>query len=304
VGLSDKMQVVLLLCFAAVGFAQCPADPLTPGRHSQSMRSAIGGNVREYNIHIPRGYTNREELPLLITMHGYTDSPRGIEAYSGFSDYADSLNFVVVYPQGLDASWNAGRCCGTSASRGVHDFEWIGEEIIDDIAQYACIDRSRVYASGMSNGCMMSEGLACKYPDVFDGIACHSGCISLNGGNSECDRDFGATGSVSVFEVHGTQDNLVPVDGNIYCAGVYDTEEAWSDRLDCGTKTTYFEEGVYSCERYNNCKNGEQLEQCIQRGGYHTWFDDRDFSSSEFILQFCGLMPRASRNETVITLTR
>jgi len=290
---------VCCLLFGLLAQAQCPPGADRPGKHSYTM--SFDGERRQYNLIVPTGYTNTQALPLIIVMHGYTDSPNGIERYSGFTDYAQEYGYLVVYPQGLDASWNAGRCCGTSSSRNVMDFEWIGEAIVDDIATHACVDRDRVYASGMSNGCMMSEGLACQYPDVFAAVGCHSGCMSISGGNSACDRDFGATSRIGVLEVHGTSDTLVPMDGNFYCDAVLETEEAWADRNGCGIATEYFSSGIYSCERRSGCTNGGAVEQCLARGERHTWFDDRDFSSTEFMLTFFGIMDRHEiGNNTVV----
>ena len=75
---------------------------------------------------------------------------------------ADSSKFVVAYPDGVNRAWNVngGGCCGRPAREGIDDVGFITAAVAD-IATNVSIDASRVYATGMSNGGMMSYTLAC-----------------------------------------------------------------------------------------------------------------------------------------------
>jgi len=267
--------------------AQCPGNPLGDGDHEIEVR--YDGRTRVYTVHVSRGIPSNQAMPLIVAMHGYTDSPGGIELYSGFSRRADELrNYIVVYPQGEYASWNAGKCCGTAMSLDIDDFGFI-RFLIGDIQNRVCIDPKRVYVTGMSNGCFMSQGLVCKAPDLIAASGCHSGGEILT---TNCDREFETFNkTVNVLEIHGTSDSLVPYDGNILFPSVEDNFAAHVKRMGCttGPRTTY-DQGVYSCEHFTNCVGGVTVEQCTARGRGHTWFSDRDFDSTDYLLTFFGLL--------------
>jgi poly(3-hydroxybutyrate) depolymerase len=58
------------------------------------------GRSRAYFVHLPPGYTGKQALPLVLVLHGATESPEAVEKLSGISVKADKENFIVVYPRG------------------------------------------------------------------------------------------------------------------------------------------------------------------------------------------------------------
>ncbi len=92
-------------------------------------------------------------------MHGGGGSAENIENVTGFSSEADKEGFIVVYPEGVDGSWNSGYCCGSALNMQVDDVGFI-LKIIGDVESSHNIDKNRIYATGFSNGAMMSYTLA------------------------------------------------------------------------------------------------------------------------------------------------
>lgn len=84
--------------------------------HSYAQYDSIPYNSynRTYLVHLPTGYTGTADLPLIIAMHGGFGNAYNMEAQSQLSLKADSENFIVVYPEGVEggilniSSWNAG----------------------------------------------------------------------------------------------------------------------------------------------------------------------------------------------------
>ena len=66
-----------------------------------------------------------------------------------------------------------------------------------------CIDPSRVYAAGMSNGGAFASGLACDSARTFGAIASVSGLAPCRSGGP----------AVPVIAFHGTADPIYPYDG-------------------------------------------------------------------------------------------
>jgi polyhydroxybutyrate depolymerase len=65
-----------------------------------------------------------------------------------------------LYPDGVDASFNAGMCCGT-AMTGVDDVA-AALAMADDVADLVPLDDSRLYVTGFSNVAAMTYRIACE----------------------------------------------------------------------------------------------------------------------------------------------
>ena len=78
------------------------------------------GYYRCWYIHVPKSLNG--PVPLLLDMHGFGGNAEGQKRLTGFDLLADTEGFIVVWPQGMNASWNAGPgCCGHSVTDGVDD---------------------------------------------------------------------------------------------------------------------------------------------------------------------------------------
>jgi polyhydroxybutyrate depolymerase len=143
---------------------------------------------------------------------------------------ADSAKFLVAYPDGLGNAWNVDgeTCCGRPGREGVDDVGFI-RAVVADIARNIGIDPARVYATGMSNGGIMSYTLACT-TDVFAAIGPVAG-VQLNACRSPR--------PASVIHIHGTADHLVPYGGGpgfsvINGPPIPDVNAFWRNVDQCG----------------------------------------------------------------------
>ena len=118
-------------------------------------------------LHLP-AHTPPGRYPLVVVLHGGTGSPASAERDFGFDALADREGFAVVYPFGLDGHWNDGRV-GNDA-RDVDDVAYISG-LIDQLADAYPIDRERVFATGYSNGGLMSYRLGCELASKLAAIA-------------------------------------------------------------------------------------------------------------------------------------
>ncbi len=113
----------------------------------------FGGLERSYLIYIPTDASsdNSREWPLILNYHGNPSDAEEHATYTLMANTAELRGFIVVFPEGYENSWNAGECCAGAADAGIDDIGFT-LAILDDVKSKACIDESRTWAAGWSNG--------------------------------------------------------------------------------------------------------------------------------------------------------
>ena len=245
----------------------------TPGDTSGTLE--IGGRTRTYTVHIPPGYDGKTAAPLVLVLHGATQSSRGAERMSGMSEKADKEGFLVVYPEGTGRikdipTWNSGACCGYAMENKVDDIAFLST-LIDKLGQNYAIDSKRVFATGISNGGMMSYRLGCDLADKVAAIAPVEGAQDIPCHSSQ---------PVSVLVFHGTDDHLVPFNGGStpFQMGskrsdtpVADTITFWAKEDGCSEGPVHEETSVLHTDKYFGCRNGTTVDLYAIQGGHHAW---------------------------------
>lgn len=196
------VAVMALVALALTGGCRC--------RSTSDRRETLsyGGIEREYVVHLPHGDEPEAPAPLVLALHGGSGTARGMARVTGFDEVADREGFIVVYPEGLDRQWNDGRVIVDHGPRlGIDDVGFL-VAVVERVAVAHVVDRRRVYATGISNGAMMSLRLAVERPDVFTAVAGVAGAVSevLASGRPPA-------APVPVMLVNGTEDTLVPFAG-------------------------------------------------------------------------------------------
>jgi len=228
------------------------------------------GLRRTYLLHVPKDYNPDTPTPVVLVLHGGFGSGGQARGAYGFDVIADKETFLVVYPDGIGfiRTWNAGTCCGPAAKNGADDVGFI-TALVDEVAREVNVDRKRVYATGMSNGAMLSHRLACEKADVFAAVAPVSGTLSVEG----CTPSR----PVPIFQVYGSQDKHVPLEGQRECGfgdvdpqPAVDTARTWRTANACsGPVGVFSDENHVRCETGGTC--GAETVMCVVDGGGHDW---------------------------------
>jgi polyhydroxybutyrate depolymerase len=219
---------------------------------------AIGEQQRTYLVHAPADYDCKASVPLVLNFHGAPAVAMDQMFLSLMNAKADSANFIVVYPEGVNFTWNAGLCCGLS-----NDVAF-AKAIVEDLKKVFPVDASRVFATGMSTGGMMANRLACDASDVFAAIASVAGPIM--------DQTCTPPRRVPMLHFHGTDDFVVPYHGSLIFPDVPTTITNWSKRNGCSTSTHgWGPGGEASCIAYDGCQGGGDVSFCTIANGGHTW---------------------------------
>lgn len=172
-------------------------------RNNGTMVSS--GLEREYLLHVPASYDGTKPVPLVISLHGGALWPAAQREIDRWDRVADAQGFIVVHPSGLSGrgprAWSAGREPGLT-----RDVRFIAD-LIDTLSAAYEIDRTRIYASGLSNGGGMAFALSCRLSDRIAAIGAVSVAIFLPWSGCADERAL----PVVVFQ--GTADRAVPYDG-------------------------------------------------------------------------------------------
>jgi len=242
----------------------------TPGTTTAEITH--DGVSRTFRVHVPPGYESDHASPLVFMFHGGGGSGRQFQMNSSRMDVvADRENFITVYPDGtgMIRTWNGGGCCGAGVRNNVDDVGFVAA-LLDHLEANICLDRRKVFASGMSNGGIMSYRLACDLSERIAAVAPVAG--------TDMTLSCSPTRQIPVMQIHGTADGHVPWEGGEGCglAGVSftsipDTMEGWKIRNGCGESvSSYFAEGNGTCEVFEGCSSAKVV-LCSIEGGGHSW---------------------------------
>jgi polyhydroxybutyrate depolymerase len=236
----------------------------------------VNGVDRTYLIHLPPAAVS--PAPLLLVLHGGGSTAQATERNAGFDGVADANGFIAVYPSGIDLGWADGRGMDPPDQAGVDDVAFIGS-VLDDVSSQYAVDPERVYVTGISNGAFMAQRLACDLSDRIVAIAPVAGTLST-GVSCQPDRP------VSVLEMHGTADPLVPYlggtmtgrGGQSTIVSVADEVSAWAGRDGCpeppqtSSPPPLVNDGTrLETTTYDGCQDGTAVWLYTLVGGGHTW---------------------------------
>ncbi len=137
--------------------------------------SAVGS--RTYQVYLPIGYTAAQPLPMVVMLHGCTQSPDDFAAGTGMNALADREGFIVVYPaQSKNANgskcWNWFRTQDQARDGGEPA---LIAGIVEEVVGGYSVDRSRIFVAGLSAGAAMAVILGQTHPEVFAAVGAHSG---------------------------------------------------------------------------------------------------------------------------------
>jgi polyhydroxybutyrate depolymerase len=249
----------------------------------QSVTIQSGGMARTFSVYVPAKYVAATSTPdtLVFVFHGLTETATGnglsIDYISQMDPVSDAQGFLVVYPQGIGNSWNAGRCCGQAVSSNVDDVGFFDDMVAWVESKY-CVDPKRVYAAGLSNGGFFSNRLACERANVVAAIGPVAGTLDITPCNP--------SRPVPVFEVHGTADTVVAFDGgsSSEALSVEQAISTWegldkcTDSMPATVYTNGSGNGAATCTEETMCSGGSAVELCVIAGGGHQWPGGKDDS--------------------------
>jgi polyhydroxybutyrate depolymerase len=239
----------------------CRAASIDPGTEL-SVELTHGGARRRYLLHVPADLDPSLPAPLVFDYHGAGSAPELEAADSQMSSKADEEGFIVVYPEGVGAMFNAGSCCslfGGAEPPHLEDDAGFTRAILNDVAGKLCIDLRRVYSTGASNGGFMSEWNACKNADIFAAVA---PIVGMGAAQPDCTPSR----PIPMIAFGFTEDPYVDYGTSTWEWGVWVDER---NRCTDAPERESFGEGF--CDHWRSCADDVEMVRCTIDGADHCW---------------------------------
>ena len=206
----------------------------------------VDGVERTYLVVVPPSLDGSTPAPVLLGFHGGNGTAEYASQTYGLTGDEPVL---YVYPQA--PFWpEAGGVAWNVDPSGV-DFPYF-DALLVDLGQKYCVDSTRVFAAGQSNGGFFVNALGCYRPDALRAIAPVAG----GGPPGQC-----TPSTETVMIVHGTADATVPISSAMY------SRDYWLESNGCaGAPGAPADPSP--CVAYSGC--AEPVLWC-EHGGGHSW---------------------------------
>lgn len=250
----------------------CTKSGLAKGA-GQAKTISVWGTTRSYVLSVPQGYG---ELPqswrLVFAFHGGGGTGANLRGYYDTDQRFAEKNAIVVYPDARDGNWDL-----DSPSDQNPDIAFF-DALLAEIGNHACIDASRVFGVGFSNGAYFANQLGCRRGSVFRAIAPHAGGGPYGPGSSYDAQGnlvcVGTPPAVKIF--HAEDDYTVPISH----ADASINHWKWAN----GCQESTHGAAPSPCTAYDGC--GRPVEVCRYWGVGHSLWGEGAKATWDFFASF------------------
>jgi poly(hydroxyalkanoate) depolymerase family esterase len=256
--------------------------PLPDGAHFDERIFANEAGSRAYKLYVPSGGKG-QALPLVVMLHGCTQSPDDFAAGTRMNQLAEEQNLMVAYPAqdrsaNVSKCWNWFRTGDQQRDRGEPSLiAGITYQIMRDFP----VQPGRVYVAGLSAGGAAAAIMGSAYPDLYAAIGVHSGlacgaahdvtsafAAMRRGLPAEAEsRSHRASGGIPTIVFHGDSDTTVnPINGDQVIARSKATAELRTSVIRGEAR------GISYIRTVQTEESGRaMLEQWVLHGAGHAW---------------------------------
>ncbi|MFB8438921.1 PHB depolymerase family esterase [Streptomyces niveus] len=169
-----RVAAVLAL---ATGIALLPPAPQARAAVALEWVANFGANPGGLNMYVYRPASLPANAPVVVALHGCTQSAQIYADNSGLTTFADRHGFLLVFAETTSLN-NANKCFNWFQSadigRGQGEAASIRQMVAHAVSSYGA-DASRVNVTGLSAGGGMTAVMLAAYPDVFKAGAVMAG---------------------------------------------------------------------------------------------------------------------------------
>ncbi|MFZ2545215.1 MAG: PHB depolymerase family esterase [Candidatus Saccharimonadales bacterium] len=251
----------------------CKVKGSWPANTTKQLSLATPSGSRDYLVHLPSSFSSDHYYPVLMFYPGKGATAAGAEQAYGL----DKLPAIVVYPFPSIGTDGATAWEGAPYSSTADDVSFTAN-ILDKLQADLCIDRTKIYAAGMSNGGGFASVLSCELPDRFAAYAVVAGAMYYPHG--ECKPPVPAP----LISIHSDSDDIVPFTGSVIrrLPPIYDWTTMRASMNGCKTKQESQSGVTISTTLWTDCTNNSLVKNVQIHGGGHMWGQ----MSNDFLWQF------------------
>ena len=221
----------------------------------------IDGNMisRPVIIETSAEIDHLKSYPIVIALHGRGSS--NTNWVQPLSKFTNSGAFIGVYPQGHLNSWNLGQ-----EPSNANDAVFISN-ILDTLLSYSNVDENKIFAVGNSNGSGMVN--------VLGGINKRLKAIAPIASQLTERTEIKSNAiPLSIFQVNGDQDLLIPIDGGMKLGHPFlsasDSAKKWAINFNCNQNIVVEETDQTILHTYSDCDDNVVVKYLIVKGAEHT----------------------------------
>jgi poly(hydroxyalkanoate) depolymerase family esterase len=236
--------------------------------------------TRTYKLYTPTAY-HGQALPLVVMLHGCTQSPDDFAAGTRMNELAEAQKFFVAYPAqaktaNMQRCWNWFNTQDQQRDAGEPS---IIAGITRQIMQNHAVKPGEVYVAGLSAGGALAAIMGENYPDLYAAIGVHSGIAcgaarnmasafkAMQGGGSPAPTTGGAV-IIPTIVFHGDKDKTV----NVINGSQVIAQAKAAAALDSAVTQGASAGGVGYTRLIETDKHGRPLlEQWTLHGAGHAW---------------------------------
>ncbi len=260
-----------------------PVEEQASGSENNSLSQTIDGQLveRSYSIRYPEDM-QADSYPVVMFFHGAGGTGEDwLATDSEVLSLIDAGEFIGIFPDGYEQRWNV------SDETLADDVEFV-RLIINSLDGNGLFNLDKVYGVGVSNGAGLVNKIA-KQTTLFAGIA------PLISQQTQAIGDIVPLQAVSVFQVNGSADELVPVNGgsgvaNSQFMSAQNSAENWASSFNCDlspfNRALTWGGSAVQETTYTGCLNNKKVRFFIVEGAGHSTAFGEDVSLYGLIWAF------------------
>jgi len=198
-----KLILSILVCSAC--FTACSKnipDDCKLGEDAQIFN--FNSVDRQYILYKPQNLP--DNAPLVIVLHGLDQNATDAAAF-GFNAIADTAQFAVCYPQGMNCTWD-------NDKPGSKDVDFI-RQLVAKLQVEHGFSSEHTFIAGFSEGAALCNILALEAGDVFEAIGVVSGQIPYSIWNTKNPQT-----PLPMLFMHGLNDRTMNINGGGYADNI------------------------------------------------------------------------------------
>ena len=245
-------------------FDSLPHNPAETYAHKFTV--TVNGTQRVAYAAVGKNYQPGTPAPLMLVFHGKGGAGVDMSMHSGFPATGAGRDAISVYAQAntKDQAWEG---APYSVDHTGNDIAYV-KEVLRFIQQEYTIDRTRIYATGLSNGGGMAGLLSCQTPGVFAAIATVAAPF-YNGTKVPCENQP----PIPVLIIHGAKDTVIALNGGQKWGETYpsahDVHRGFARRNGCNGGQDTDSAGSITTLSYPHCAAETTL--MVDNQGGHDW---------------------------------
>jgi polyhydroxybutyrate depolymerase len=239
---------VVVVLAAVPAFAGCDGTPGATG----TIELKTGAITRTFVVRVPQATGVRKPAPVIFLFHPFGMNSQYMQGRVPMPRVWPEA--IAVYPQGMPRAGAVGfgfqpawqTALGEMDDRDLVFFD----QMLEWMRANHCVDDSRVFVMGYSNGARLASLLACERAGVIAGIAIASGSLSCAPPEAR-----------PIILSHGLVDATIPY------ARAVEASKTWAGRNAC---TAPPRTGAVGCAAADAC-SAAPVTLCSYEGGHEYW---------------------------------